>query len=177
MQEKLTTARPYASAAFAYAVEHGETDAWSNLLDALAKAVADPTLAHYIGHPRVSREQLEDLIADVLGARLSSAGRHFLKALIESERLELAPEIAELYERHRAAAAGQVKVEVTSAFPLNDAERKHLDDAMRARLGKDCRIEANVDAALIGGAVIKVGDSVIDLSLRGRLDALAQTIA
>jgi len=174
MQEKLTIARPYAAAAFAYAVEHGEVPAWSATLQTLATAVSDPALAGFIGHPKVSGAQLLDLVSDLFGTQLSTAGRNFIATLIETERLELAPEIATLYERSRAQAEGQVKVEVISAFPLSEAERARIDAAMRGRLGKDCKIEASVDSALIGGAVIKVGDSVIDLSLRGRLTALAQ---
>lgn len=176
MQEKLTIARPYAAAAFSYAVEHGEVEAWSGLLKTLAIAVVDPTLAAYIGHPKVSNAALLGLVAGLLGAALTPAGRNFLAALIDAERLELAPEVAQLFERSRAQAAGQVKVEVTSAFPLSEAERAKLDAAMRGRLGKDCKIEATVDPTLIGGAVVKVGDSVIDLSLRGRLTALAQQV-
>ena len=174
MQEKLTIARPYAAAAFAYAVEHGEVPAWSATLQTLATAVSDPALAGFIGHPKVSNAQLLGLISDLYGSQLAAAGRNFIATLIESERLELAPEIATLYERSRAKAEGQVKVEVISAFALSDAERTKLNAAMRGRLGKDCKLEASVDPALIGGAVIKVGDSVIDLSLRGRLTALAQ---
>ncbi len=176
MQEKLTIARPYAAAAFSYAVEHGEVEAWSGLLKTLATAVVDPTLAACIGHPKVSNSDLLGLVSDLLGAALTPACRNFLAALIDAERLELAPEVAQLFERSRAQAAGQVKVEVISAFPLSEAERAKLDAAMRGRLGKDCKIEAAVDPALIGGAVVKVGDSVIDLSLRGRLTALAQQV-
>ena len=174
MQEKLTIARPYAAAAFAYAVEHGEVAAWSDTLQILASAVTDPLLASFIGHPKVSNAQLLDVVGDIFGTRLSAAGRNLVATLIEAERLELAPEIAQLFERSRAKAEGQVKVEVISAYPLSDAETAKLNAAMRSRLGKECKIEASVDASLIGGAVVRVGDSVIDLSLRGRLTALAQ---
>lgn len=176
MQEKLTIARPYAAAAFAYAVEHGEVDAWSGMLQTLALAVSDRDLAGYIGHPKVSNADLLTLVSELLGPGLSAAGRNFVAALLDAERLELAPEVALLFERSRAQAAGQVKVEVTSAFPLSDAERAKIDAAMRGRLGKDCKIEAAVDPTLIGGAVVKIGDAVIDLSLRGRLTALAQQV-
>jgi F-type H+-transporting ATPase subunit delta len=176
MQEKLTIARPYAAAAFSYADQHGELDAWSATLRTLATAVSDPVLAAFIGHPKVSDEQLLDVLGELFGARVSDATRNFLRALVEAERLELAPEVAELFERHRAQAAGQVTVEITSAFPLNDAERQKIDRAMRARLGRDCKLDARVDSSLIGGAVIKVGDSVIDLSLRGRLASLTQQL-
>lgn len=177
MQEKLTIARPYAAAAFSYAAQENATTAWSELLRVLALAVVDAGLAPYLGHPKVSKAQLLDVLAGVLGARLNPAGRNFVQALLAAERLELAPEIAELFERHRAAAAGRLKVEVTSAYPLSGAEQSRIDAAMRARLGKDCTVEAHVDGTLIGGAVIKIGDSVIDLSLRGRLAALAQQLA
>ena len=112
----------------------------------------------------------------MLGARLDQARRNYVKVLIESERLEIAPQIAELFERRRADAAGLVKVEVSSAFPLSETERQTIDAAMNSRLGRKCTVEASVDEALIGGAVIKIGDSVIDLSLRGRLTALGQQI-
>ena len=174
MQEKLTIARPYAAAAFAYAVEHGEVAVWSDTLQVLARAVTDPNLAGFIGHPKVSNTQLLNLVSELFGVKLSSAGRNFVATLIEAERLELAPEIAQLFERSRAKAQGQVKVEVISAYPLSEAETTKLNAAMRSRLGKDCKIHASVDAALIGGAVVRVGDSVIDLSLRGRLTALVQ---
>lgn len=176
MQEKLTIARPYAAAAFAYAVEHAEVPAWSATLQTLATAVSDPVLAGFIGHPKVSAAQLLNLVAELFGTRLSAAGRNFIATLINAERLDLAPEIAQLYERSRAQAEGQVKVEVTSAYPLSDAERAKIDAAMRGRLGKECKLETSIDPTLIGGAVVKVGDSVIDLSLRGRLTALAQQV-
>ncbi len=177
MQEKLTIARPYAAAAFDFAAEHDQVDAWSEMLGALALTVSDAALEGYIGHPQVTDEQLLGLLDDVLGDRLNDAGRNFVRALIEAERLELAPQIAELFERRKAEAAGVVNVEVTAAYALSDAEQQKIDAAVRARLGRNCRVESRVDSALIGGAVIKIGDSVIDLSLRGRLDALAQQIA
>jgi F-type H+-transporting ATPase subunit delta len=176
MQEKLTIARPYAAAAYAYASEHGEVDRWSGMLAVLATAVADPALAAFIGHPRVSNEQIVDVLSDLLGDRLNGAGRNFLQALADAERLEIAPQVAELFERSRADAAGVVNVEVCAAYPLNEAERQKIETAIRGRVGRACHVEASVDRALIGGAVIRIGDSVIDLSMRGRLAALEQQL-
>ena len=101
MQEKLTIARPYAAAAFSYAVEHGELEAWAAALKTLASAVSDPTLAAFIGHPKVSNAQLLKLIGELYGAGLEPAVRNFVSALIDAERLELAPEVALLFERDR----------------------------------------------------------------------------
>ena len=176
MQEKLTIARPYAAAAYAYADEHGEVAAWSEMLGALAVAVTDPALAGYINHPKVSTAQLVEVLGEVLGSRLMPAGRNFLQALADAERLEIAPQIAQLFERRRAEAAGVVNVEVFTAYPLAAAEKQRLEGAVRKRTGRQCNIDSSVDDGLIGGAVIKIGDSVIDLSLKGRLAALEQQL-
>ena len=177
MQEKLTIARPYASAAFSYAGEAGEGAAWSVMLGTLRMAIEDPDLRGLISHPRVTPEQLGGLIFDVLGPDLTDKGRNFVQILIEARRLELAPQIAELFDRYRAEAAGVVDVEVTSAYDMDAGERSRIASAIRKRVGKDVEVACRVDKTLIGGAVIKVGDSVIDLSLRGRLQALAQQLA
>lgn len=176
MQEKLTIARPYAAAAYAYADEHGEVEQWSAMLDALASAVSDPLLARCIGHPKVSDADLLGLLEDVLGERLNETRRNFLVTLIEAERLEVAPQIAEVFERRRAKAVGVVHVDVTSAFALSGIEQERIEQAVKSRLGSDCEVASSVDPGLIGGAVIKIGDSVIDLSLRGRLAALEQQL-
>ena len=176
MQEKLTIARPYAAAAFRYAVEKGRVDDWSLMLEALATAVSDPDLSRLIGHPKITGAQIVDLMADILGSRLTDDGRNFMHTLIEAERIEIAPQIAELFERRRADAEGLVTVEVTSAYPLDDSERKRISDSISARVGKNCELETSVDRELIGGAVIKIGDSVTDLSLRRRLSDLGQDL-
>ncbi|MCZ6892884.1 MAG: F0F1 ATP synthase subunit delta [Gammaproteobacteria bacterium] len=176
MQEKLTIARPYASAAFSYAEENGQIDEWSTMLSALAAAVSDPDLARLIGHPKITGDQLVALVSEILGNRLNDEGRNFIRVLVEAERVVLAPQIVELYERRRADAAGVVNVDVTSAFPLSEKERAHISEAMSARIGKTCEIETSLDPQLIGGAVIKIGDAVIDLSLRRRLSELAQDL-
>ena len=176
MQEKLTIARPYAAAAFAYASEHGEVDFWATALSALAIAVSDQSLSRFIRHPRVSNAQIMDVMNDLLGERLHDATRNFVQTLADSERLDVAPQIAELFERSRAQAAGVVQVEVASAYPLADAESATIEAAIRSRVGKDCRVESSVDDSLIGGAVIRIGDAVIDLSMRGRLAALEQQL-
>lgn len=176
MQEKLTIARPYASAAFNYAEENGQIDDWSTMLSALAGAVSNPGLARLIGHPKITGDQLVALMSEILGNSLNDEGRNFIRVLVEAERVVLAPQIAELFERRRADAAGVVTVDVASAFPLNEEECTRISEAISARIGKACEIETSLDPQLIGGAVIKIGDSVIDLSLRRRLSELAQDL-
>lgn len=176
MQEKLTIARPYALAAYGYAAEANDVAAWSTMLGALADAVEHPDLRPLIDHPKVSAALLKELLQDVLGARLNDKRTNFIDALLEAERLDLAPEIAELFERKKASSEGVVDIAVESAFELSAAERSRIADAVRSRIGKDCEVSATVNPDLIGGAVIRVGDSVIDISLRGRLQALSQRL-
>jgi len=176
MQEKLTIARPYAQAAFGFAATAGDVPAWSSALRKLAEIVEHPDVRPLINHPRVSNAQLEEILTALLGKLLDAKRTNFIHALLESERLELAPEIAELFERQKAAAEGVVDVLVETAYEMDAAEQKRIADAVHARVGKACEVTATVNPDLIGGAVIRVGDSVIDISLRGRLRALTQRL-
>lgn len=176
MQEKLTIARPYALAAYGFAAESNDIPAWSAMLNGLAEAVVHPDLQPLIDHPRVTNGQLQEILGEILGSLLNDKRVNFVSALLDAERLELAPEIAELFERKKAASEGVVDVRVETAFEMSAAEQERLVKAMRARLGKDCEVTSTVNADLIGGAVIRVRDSVIDISLKGRLRALEQRL-
>ena len=177
MQEKLTIARPYAMAAFSFAEEANDVAAWSTMLDALANAVVHPDLMPLIKHPRVSDELLHELLCEIISGQLNDKRTNFISALLDAERLELAPEIAELFERRKAAAEGVADVQVETAFEISQLEQDRIAAAVRTRIGKECEVTTVVNPDLIGGVVIKVGDSVIDISLRGRLRALEQRLA
>ena len=177
MQEKLTIARPYAVAAFSFAEEANDVAAWSKMLDALASAVVHPDLMPLINHPRVSDEQLHELLSEILSGNLNDKRTNFVTALLEAERLQLAPEIAELFERRKAAAEGIADVRVETAYEMSKEEQDRIASAVQSRIGKECEVTTVVDPELIGGVVIKVGDSVTDISLRGRLRALEQRLA
>ena len=176
MQEKLTIARPYASAAFSFAEEAGDVSAWSAMLDVLASAVAHPDLMLLISHPRITRSQLLELLREMLGIHLNDQRANFIGALLDAERLVLAPEILVLFERSRAAAEGAADVRVETAFEISAAEQDRIGSAVSTRIGKACEVTTAVTPDLLGGAVIKVGDSVIDISLRGRLRALEKQL-
>ena len=180
MQETLTIARPYANAALAYAREQGQINEWSSMLEALADSVNHADMQPLIGHPKVAKADLFGLLKAALeliqGSSLDGKRENFLHVLIEAERIQLAPEIAELFERAKTAAEGVVDVSVISAYEVSDAEQSKIAEAIRARSGQQCEVRTEVDESLIGGAVIRVGDSVIDISLKGRLQALTQRL-
>lgn len=173
MQENLTVARPYAQAAFEQARAEGALGAWSEALAYLAAVVADEQMRQLIKNPRVGRQRLAEAILDIAGSRFGGTFRNFVKVLSSMQRLSVAGEVAELFERHRADAEDFANAEIVTAYPLTADQETRIAEAVQRRLGREVRIHQRVDKNLIGGAVVRVGDSVFDLSLKGGLDQLA----
>ncbi len=180
MAEKATIARPYARAAFEYAREHGALAAWSQLLAAGAAVAATPGAEELFGNPRVSATALVELIGSVAadgGVTVDPNARNFLALLAHAHRLGYLPEIAAQYEARRAEVENTIDVEVTTAMALTAAQRATLEAALAKRFGRSVRLAEQLDAALVGGAVVRAGDLVIDGSLQGRLARLEQQIS
>lgn len=177
MAEKVTIARPYAKAAFEYAREHNAFARWSELLATASAVVVDSNVEKFLSNPRVLPAQLVELIGGIAGEALDEHGKNFLNTLATNRRLGLLPEIAVMYETLRAEIEQIADVHVTSAVPLDASQRERLAAALKARLRREVRLHESVDASLIGGAVVRSGDLVIDGSLKARLDRLAGDIA
>jgi F-type H+-transporting ATPase subunit delta len=173
MAERATIARPYARAAFAYARGGNALDVWSGALNGAAAVVSDPRVGKLIGNPKISATQLLGFIADILGGKLDTNVSNFFEELLRNRRLALLPEIAAMFEIMRAEVENVADVQVTSAVALDEGQRQRLTTALKKRLRKDVRLHCDVDASLIGGAVIRSGDFVIDGSLRARLERLS----
>jgi F-type H+-transporting ATPase subunit delta len=171
--ERATIARPYAKAAFEYARDANATAAWSLGLKVAAEIVADKRVTPLTKSPRLGVADLVSLIADVAGANLNAAMQNFVRILAENHRLLLLPEIAAHYEALRSEVENTVDVEVLSAVALNAEQQEKLAHALSTRLKRKVRMQNSVDAALLGGAVVRAGDLVIDGSLKGRLQRLA----
>lgn len=177
MQENITIARPYARAVFEQAQADGELREWSDMLAVLGLIAADPQMRELIRNPRVSHAQLTGIVLEICGTRLNEKGKNFVHILVEARRLGVAGEIMRLYQGLRAEAEGVAAVEIITAYPLEDAQRETISQKMAARLSKKIEITTRVDQHLIGGAIIRTGDSVIDASLRGRLQQLHRIIS
>ena len=173
MAEKATIARPYAKAAFESARQHSALERWSKVLATASSVVQDERVAGLLSSPRVTPEQLSGLIADIVGGDLDEQTRNFLATLASNRRLALLPEIASMYEGLRAEAENTADVQVVSAVELNEAQKQRLAQALKKRLKREVRLHCEVDASLIGGAIVRAGDFVIDGSLKARLDRLA----
>jgi F-type H+-transporting ATPase subunit delta len=171
--ERATIARPYAKAAFHYAEDAKAFSDWSQGLKATAEIVADPRVAALTKSPQWSLADLVSVIADVAGNKLNPAMQNFVRVLAENHRLLLLPEVSAHYEVLRAAVENTVDVEVVSAVPLDAAQADKLKAALSTRLKRQVRMHNSVDSTLLGGAVVRAGDLVIDGSLKGRLERLA----
>jgi len=171
--ERATIARPYAKAAFEYARDARAFADWSQGLKLAAQIVADPRVAVLTKSPLLTASDLAGVITDVAGDKLDTGMRNFVRVLAENHRLLLLPEIAAHYEELRAAVENTVDVEVISAVTLSAAQADKLKQALSTRLKRTVRMQTSVDASLLGGAVLRAGDLVIDGSLKGRLERLA----
>ena len=176
MEDVSALARPYGLAAFNQAREEGKIEEWSNMFQLLVRILADATMQGLIANPKVNNQQLAELIIDVGGDGLSKTGGNLVRIMAENERLAEMAGVAAIFEEERDRTEGRSHVDVTSAFELTDTQRKNIADSMSKRLGTEVDISVTVDKSLIGGVVIRAGDTVIDASLRGRLSQLGQSL-
>jgi F-type H+-transporting ATPase subunit delta len=177
MLNRTTLARPYARAAFQAARDRDVLAAWSDCLGLAATTAVDEQVQPLLSDPRLSREQRLEIFTGVGQDRFDAAFVNFLRVLGAYGRLELLPEIYAQYEALRREAEARVHVLVTSAHPVGDDEAAKLGERLKARFGREIDLEVEVDSSLIGGAVIRAGDQVIDGSVRGRIERLARQIA
>jgi F-type H+-transporting ATPase subunit delta len=173
MADKLTVARPYARAAFAEARGEDRLAPWSQALKIAAQVVQDPRVEGLLDNPRVTASELAELVIGIAGADLGKHGENFVRTLAANRRLAYLPEISAQFEVLKDAAQGVADVTVTSAAALDAAEQKKLAAALEKRLKRKVRLHTEVDPGLIGGAIVRAGDLVIDGSLSTRLERIA----
>ncbi|HEU4780624.1 MAG TPA: F0F1 ATP synthase subunit delta [Steroidobacteraceae bacterium] len=173
MAERTTTARPYAKAIFALARKGSKLAETSAGLTRAAETVTDPRVRALLGSPHVTAVQLAELVSGVAGDSLDENSRNFVSLLAQNRRLGFLPEIAALFEQMKSEVENSVDVEVISASQLTPDQEGRYAAALQKRLGRQVRLHTKVDGSLIGGAVLKAGDLVIDGSIKGRLERLA----
>jgi len=178
-----TIARPYAQAIFEVADETGTLGDWSDSLAVAGALLGDHDLVEYLHNPEFNDEQRLEFLTGLFDkasagmlAGKDDKGTNFLKLLLENGRVAVLPEISEHFEALKAKVENSVDAVVTSAAPLNAEQKKEIASSLKERLGREIRITTEIDETLIGGAVIRAGDVVIDGSLRARLDGLANAL-
>jgi len=170
-------ARPYARAAFALAGEGKDLAGWSERLALLAQVAADERVAAALTSPRLTRDQRAELLIAICDQQLDDATRNLVRLLAENGRIGLLADIAAQFESLRAEAEGRVDAYVVSATSLSKDQQQRIAAGLKKRLEREIRLHCEVDESLVGGAVIRAGDLVIDGSLRGRLQRLSSRLA
>ena len=173
MAEIATLARPYANAVFALAKSRDRLDKWSRMLGLLAAAAATDEVRALVGAATISKPAKARMLIDVVGDELDDRGQRFVQVLADNGRLDLLVEVARQYEVRKADAERVLEVEIAAAVELTDEQKQGFAAALRERLDQAVEVTTAVDANLVGGAVIRAGDTVIDGSVRGRLTRLA----
>lgn len=185
MADNNTIARPYARAVFRVAQENDALAEVSASLDVARQILADGQVAKFLANRSLSDEQrlefLTELFSDTAGgdsvfAGSSVHGVNFLKLLLEYGRVNVLPEIADRFDALKADVENTLDVTVTAATELSAAQRKEIEKALKSRLGRDIKLSTKIDEDLIGGAVIRAGDVVIDGSVRARLEGLSNAL-
>ncbi len=174
MAEIATVARPYAEAAFRAALDKGSLARVGEGLAFLAAIAADERVRYVLSDPRVSAGQKKDLFTSIAGDRLDEVAKSLVGLLVDNRREALIAAIAREYEQLQREHDRVIKARITSAKPLDDAQRREIVAALERRYGKKVEAELDVDPELLGGARVQIGDQVIHASVR---DALAQMAA
>ncbi len=177
MSELITASRPYARAIFELAETNKDEKKWSQQLTFMAAVAADSSMVEALDNPKFSKQQTAELFIKVCDQHLDKQGINLTKLLAENDRLVLLPEITVLYEKLRSEAEGSIDAEVISAFEVSDEQQKAIAKSLKKRLGRDVKLTTRIDTSLMGGAIIRAGDLVIDGSLQGRLAKIGTTLS
>ncbi len=181
MADMSTVARPYARAAFELAQsKKGGLKRWSEMLQLVALVASDKSMRAALASPSLDDTAKADLLVEICGelaaGSVTKEGRNFVKLLAERGRLVAISDIATIFERLRADAERTIHAQVLSAFEIDADQRAKIAKGLKERLNREIDLEVAVDESLIGGAIIRAGDLVIDGSVRGQLAKLATVL-
>jgi len=171
MAELATVARPYAEAVFRSAQQNGTLASVGEGLAILAAAERDENMRAVLLNPKVTGQQKKALLESILGERMDIVVKNLVSLVIDNQRETLLGHIEEQFDQLKREQENVVRARITSAQPLSDSQRADIVGALERRYGKKVEAELDVDASLLGGARVQVGDQVIHASVR---DALAQ---
>lgn len=175
MSELTTVARPYAKAAFEFAVEKQAVDHWAQMLAFLAEVAVNETVADLLSG-QVNAEQLAQIFIQIGGEQVDEHGQNLIKVLAENGRLVALPAVAQQFVELREAWQKEITAEVQSAVELSEEQQANIAASLEQRLARKVKLNCSVNPDLIAGVVITAGDLVIDGSVRGKLSRLSDTL-
>ena len=177
MAEISTIARPYALAIFGLAHEESQLSQWSEMLTFCAMVATDEQMLDLVGNTHVGKDQLSELFIDICDKALNDDGKNLVKLLVENHRIAVLPEISAQYETLKAEAEKTIEAEIVSAYEITSKQKTEIAAKLAKRLGREVSLTCRVDTSLVGGAIIKAGDMVIDGSTIGQIQKLSVELA
>lgn len=181
MSDLSTLARPYARAAYEYAVEQNACEAWTQVLQGLAEIASNKRVQHYLSNPELTTAQMAEIFFDI-GRELFATGlaglKNFILVLAEAKRLVLLQHIAEIFLELQHRDQAILAIHVTAAEPLSAAIKQNMQQVLEQRFKKTVELHCATDPTLLGGAIIRADDEdfVIDGSVRGKLQRLERIL-
>jgi F-type H+-transporting ATPase subunit delta len=172
-----TASSRYAQAVFELAREEGQVEAWASRLQSLQTLLADPDVRRVLANPSISVQDRLAALQAFGGEALGSEGLNLARLLVESGRVAAVDGIVREFQRLADEAAGRVRATATTAVELSGSGRKELEESLSNQLGKEVRLDLQVDPAIVGGLVLQVGDRLLDASVATRLQQLRRRLA
>jgi len=175
MSELTTVARPYARAAFEFAVENNNISAWSEMLIFAAAVVKDPVMVQILKSDKATKE-LSELFINVCAQQLDQNGQNLMRVMAENGRLSVLPRVTELFAELEDEYKKEIDVDVISAYALSKKQKTELSSSLEKRLARKVNLNCSIDKTLITGMVITAGDLVIDSTAKGQLNRLSHAL-
>lgn len=172
MARPTTAARRYADAAFEVGLRDGTVDAWRAELEAAARVLGEERVMRGLTNPAIPLATREAVVGDAIGSRVSRSVLNLVHLLLRRGRIELLPRIAAEFKRLDDDRLGITPATAISAAPLGPDEIRALTSRLEQLTGGRVELDSQVDPSVIGGLVVRVGDRLIDGSVRGRLERL-----
>jgi F-type H+-transporting ATPase subunit delta len=169
-------ARPYAKAIFDIAIKDNTLQQWSAVLAGLATVAQETIFTDFIDNPQITHKQRENLLVGIAEQCLGNAGKNFIQILADNQRLDIFPDLAVTYEQMRTEYENITPIKAVSVYPLTTEQQTKLELALQKRLQKKIALQCTVDQKLLGGMMLYIGDTIIDGSLRNKLDRLKQDL-
>ena len=175
MSELATIARPYAKAAFEFAVDKSAVASWNEMLVFAAEVAKNEQISQFLAG-NASAEKQAEIFATVCAEQINEHCLNLIKVMAENQRLLVLPQVVSQFCQLKAEYEKEIAVDVTSAVKLKAADKKAISAALEQRLARKVKLNCSVDKKLVSGLVIKADDLVIDGSIKGKLKRLSTTM-
>ena len=173
MAEQITIARPYAEAVFKLAKEKDALLAWSDMLKVISQVTSFEQVQALVSNPGITADKLLTIILDICGNNLNDEGKNLVALLIENNRIEVLPQLSDLYEQLKAQQEGVLEANIVSAYAISEMQLEKLVSVLEKKFKCKIKAKVNIDPELIGGVKVVIGDEVIDSSVRGKLETMS----